>query len=121
MPTTSNFTPAGLFALNFSIMNCQLFSWLLPTGAIRPESGSIQAIFTTSPASGFAPPLACAAAEPADTASATPMHAARALLRGAEVGLFMSSPGGQRESSRKLTDVLRGGLQGLPRKHASRT
>ena len=49
MPMTSNFTPAGLPALNFSIMYCQLFSWLLPTGAIRPESGSIQAIFTTWP------------------------------------------------------------------------
>ena len=67
MPTTSNFTPAGLLALNFSTMNCQLFSWLLPTGAIRPESGSIQAIFTTWPSSGFAPALACAeAAGPAD-------------------------------------------------------
>ncbi len=35
-------------------MYCQLFSWLLPTGAIRPESGSIQAILTTCPSSGFA-------------------------------------------------------------------
>ena len=64
MPTISNFTPAGLFALNFSIMNCQLFSWLLPTGAIRPESGSIQAILTTWPSSGLAPALACAEAVP---------------------------------------------------------
>ena len=31
-PMTSNFTPAGLLALNFSAKNCQLFSWLLPTG-----------------------------------------------------------------------------------------
>ena len=49
IPVTSNFTPAELLALNFSVMNFQLLSWLLPTGAIRPESGSIQAILTTWP------------------------------------------------------------------------
>jgi hypothetical protein len=75
--------------LNFSIMNCQLFSWLLPTGAIRPESGSIQAIFTTWPSSGLAPALACAEADPADAARATPMQAASTLLPIGLKGVFI--------------------------------
>src|SRR6478672_7888493 len=89
MPTTSNFTPAGLLALNFSIRNCQLFSWLLPTGPIRPESGSIHAILTTSPWSGLAPALACAEAGPADAASATPMQAATTPLPMGLKGVFI--------------------------------
>src|SRR5690349_18334558 len=62
MPTISNLTPAGLIALNFSMANFQLLSWLLPTGAIRPESGSIQAILTTWPSSGLAAHTGAAAA-----------------------------------------------------------
>src|SRR5215203_4262677 len=89
MPRTSNFTPAALFWLNFSIMYCQLFSWLLPTGAISPESGSIQAILTTWPSSGLAPALACAEADPADTERATPMQAASTLLPIGVMGLFI--------------------------------
>jgi len=45
----SNFTPAGLLALNFSAKNWKDLTWFWPTGAIRPDSGSIQAIFTVSP------------------------------------------------------------------------
>src|SRR3982751_6203349 len=89
MPTTSNFIPAGLFWLNFSTRNCQLFSWLLPTGAIRPDSGSIQAILTTWPSSGLAPALACAETVPADAARATPMQAASTLLAIGRMGLFI--------------------------------
>src|SRR5436190_14465050 len=54
-PTTSNFTPEGLIALNFSAANFQLLSWLLPTGPIRPDSGSIHASLTVWPSSGLAP------------------------------------------------------------------
>src|SRR3954470_17525332 len=60
MPVTSNLTPAGLLALNFSIANFQLLSWLLPTGAIRPDSGSIQASLTVSPFWARAPDAAAA-------------------------------------------------------------
>src|ERR1700712_2059080 len=47
--TISNFTPAGLFLLNSSARYWKLFSWFCPMGAIRPDSGSIQAILTVSP------------------------------------------------------------------------
>ncbi len=49
MPMTSNFTPAGLRLLKCSAKNWKLLSWFWPTGAIRPDSGSIQAILTVSP------------------------------------------------------------------------
>ena len=68
MPMTSNFTPAGLVALNFSAKNCRLLSWLVPTGPIRPDSGSIHIILTVCPASG----LACAQAPTEPAASAAP-------------------------------------------------
>src|SRR5437870_9785199 len=44
----SNFTPAGLLALNFSAKNWKVLMKLLPTGPIKPVCGSIQAIFTVS-------------------------------------------------------------------------
>src|SRR5690349_12588655 len=66
MPVTSNFTPAGLLALTFSMANFQLLSWLLPTGAIRPDSGSIQASLTVSPFWAETPDAA-AAMRPAAT------------------------------------------------------
>src|SRR5438132_10825080 len=73
MPMISNFTPAGLLALNFSAKNWKLFNWFAPTWAIRPDSGSIHAILTVSPASGladlsatFAAGLVWAAASPGD-------------------------------------------------------
>ena len=56
--TTSHLTPAGLYLLgplNFSAKNWKLRTWLEPTGAIRPDSGSIQAILTVCPANGAAP------------------------------------------------------------------
>ncbi len=49
MPMTSNFTPAAFLMLNFSAKNWKVLSWLVPTAAIRPESGSSQAILTVSP------------------------------------------------------------------------
>ena len=59
--TTSNFTPAALPApLNFSAKKRKLLTWFWPTGAIRPDSGSIQAIFTVSPFWAIAPELAAA-------------------------------------------------------------
>ncbi len=45
----SNFTPAALFLLNSSARYCQLFIWLVPNAAIRPDSGSSHAILTVSP------------------------------------------------------------------------
>ncbi len=80
MPRISNFTPAGLLALYFSAKNCTLFSWLLPTGPMRPDSGSIQAIFTTWPASGLAAPWANAAVG-ATSDEATPPRSPRASGR----------------------------------------
>ena len=56
--TISNFTPAGFLALTFSAKNCQVFSWLAPTGAIRPLNGSIQAILTVWPCWAKAAPAA---------------------------------------------------------------
>jgi len=47
-------------------------SWFTPTGAISPDSGSIQAILTTWPASGFAAALVCAITAPVDNTSAAP-------------------------------------------------
>src|SRR5436305_14405691 len=89
MPTISNLTPAGLLALNFSAANFQLFSWLLPTGPIRPESGSIQAILTTWPSSG----LAAQAGEASAAATAAPSVRlnARRLTGDANV-IFMRAP-----------------------------
>src|SRR6185312_10202209 len=82
MATISNLTPAGLAApLNFSARNWSDLTWLVPTGAISPDNGSIQAILTTSPAVGF---LACANALPAPTTSAAPaasMNARRTVDR----------------------------------------
>ena len=48
--TNSNFTPAEFFLLNCSALNCQLFNWFWPILAKGPESGSMKAIFTVSPA-----------------------------------------------------------------------
>ncbi len=64
--TISNLTsPAHFSALAFSAMNCQLRSRFCPTGAIIPDSGSIQAILTvpfSSPAAGIAGLFRCACA-----------------------------------------------------------
>jgi hypothetical protein len=46
---TSNFTPAAFFLLNSSARNWKVLSWLVPTAAIRPDSGSSHAILTVSP------------------------------------------------------------------------
>ena len=48
-PMISNFTPAGLLLLVSSARYCRVFNWLEPTGAIKPDKGSIQAILTVSP------------------------------------------------------------------------
>src|SRR6218665_3912284 len=46
----SNLTPAAFFLLKTSpAMNWYLWSWLVPVAAIRPDNGSIQAIFTVWP------------------------------------------------------------------------
>jgi hypothetical protein len=49
MAMISNFTPEAFFLLNSSARNCVVLSWLVPTAAISPESGSSQAILTVSP------------------------------------------------------------------------
>src|SRR6218665_1112802 len=52
----SNLTPAAFFLLkNSSAMNWKLWSWLVPVAAIRPDNGSIQAIFTVWPFCAEAP------------------------------------------------------------------
>src|SRR5689334_478966 len=46
-PTISNFGPPAQFlALARSATYFQLLSWLMPTGAIRPDCGSIRASLT---------------------------------------------------------------------------
>src|SRR5437868_8465420 len=49
MPMISNLTPAAFFLLNSSVRNWKVLSWLVPTAAIRPDSGSSHAILTVSP------------------------------------------------------------------------
>src|ERR1700712_1428758 len=74
--TISNFTPAGLFLLNSSARYWKLFSWFWPMGAIRPDSGSIQAILTVSPFCANAAP-GCSARQDRARAAAS----ARGLVR----------------------------------------
>src|SRR5258705_885983 len=94
MPMISNFTPAGLLALNFSAKNWKVFSWFVPTWAIRPDNGSIHAILTVWPASGlpdlsatFVAALVCATARPADSEKPLASAMQRAMLE-RFIGLF---------------------------------
>ncbi len=55
MPMISNFTPEAVPLLSSSAMYCRLLSWLDPSAAMRPDSGSIHATFTVSPFWAMAP------------------------------------------------------------------
>src|SRR5471032_3040690 len=79
--TISNLTPAGLFLLNSSARYWKLLSWFWPMGAIRPDSGSIQAILTVSPFCANAA-TGCNARQ----ASARPDASARGFFRNVMAG-----------------------------------
>src|SRR5512138_1030139 len=64
--TISNLTPAGLFLLKCSAMNCQLLIWFCPTGAISPDNGSTQPILTVSPFWANATPALAASSDAID-------------------------------------------------------